>query len=267
MVEHNLQLIEEEIKSVMKALCINRMPTRPELESFDSRLYSRVHRTGGIIKWANRLDLLLKTPYSNPTNNYNNKSKEDFIKDSITYAVNSLKLDRMPSFSEIREVYGKESEKILNLIRRNGGYKRWSNLLNLDLKECETKLGTDFEFHTKEFLSSQGFEVEKMPIKFPYDLLINKVTKVDIKTANLFHDRNRNTSMYKFTINKKYHTCDFYILIALKDNNEILKRLVIPSHLLNSQNISIGLKSKYDAYRDRFDLLEKHSRIINEELI
>jgi hypothetical protein len=265
-VELDVKLIEQEIKDVMKALCINRMPTRPELETFDSRLYSRVHRTGGIIKWADHMNLPLKTPYSNPNNSYNNLSKENFIKESIKTTMIKLNLNRMPSFNEIKETH-ENSEKILNLIRRNGGYRRWAEELDLELKDCDTKLGTDFEFIIMNSLIEKGFKTDKMPFKFPYDLLINDVTKVDIKTANLFFDKNRNRSMYKYTINKEYHTCDFYIFVALKDDNSILKTLVIPSHIINSQNVSIGIKSKYDIYDNKFELLNKHSNLIKNELI
>lgn len=56
------QIIIEKIHNVMKALCLNRMPTKQEMENIEKGLYSKIARSGGIIKWANILNLPLKTP-------------------------------------------------------------------------------------------------------------------------------------------------------------------------------------------------------------
>lgn len=164
----------------------------------------------------------------------------------------------MPSFSEIRE-YSDKSVTLLNLIRRNGGYQYWANKLNLDTKDCETKLAIKYENLVIDLFKEKGFKVENMTIKHPYDLLVNDVTKVDVKVAHIFYDKNKNTKFYKYGIHKKYHTSDFYVLIALTEEESILKTLIIPSHIIKSNVLSIGIKSKYDKYKDRWDLIEKHS--------
>jgi hypothetical protein len=261
LVEDKYTIIECEIRKCMSALCLDRMPTRPEMETVGGGLYTKVQKAGGIIKWAERLDLSLKTPHSKyPKGDFNN------ILDQITKAVKDtqkkLSITRMPSFSEIKDT-NKDSDRILNLIRRNGGYRYWADKLNLKLKDCETNLGVDYEFVVEEELQSRGFNTEKMPLKFPYDLLLNEATKVDVKVANLHIVKSNGTSFFKFGINKEYPTCDFYILVALIDE-EIYKTLVVPSQLIKSKNLSIGIKSKLDIYKDRYDLLTNHSNYINK---
>lgn len=44
-----------------------------------------------------------------------------------------------------------------------------------------------------------------------------------------------------------------YFKFALKNTT------IIPSHIIKSNVLSIGIKSKYDKYKDRWDLIEKHS--------
>lgn len=51
----------------MKVLCLDRMPTKQEMESIEKGLYSKIARSGGIIKWANIFKFALKntTFYTN----------------------------------------------------------------------------------------------------------------------------------------------------------------------------------------------------------
>lgn len=58
----NDELMKEEIRKVMKSLCIDRMPSRNEVELVmgNSKLSNRISKTGGFYKWAKRLGLKIK---------------------------------------------------------------------------------------------------------------------------------------------------------------------------------------------------------------
>lgn len=178
--------------------------------------------------------------------NWDNKSIETEIKK----VMKALNIDRMPSNSEVKSAMGNCS--LSNKISRTGGFAYWANNMGLELKESGTSLGNEWEFIIKDKLQSRGYIVDKMTVKYPYDLLINKCVKIDVKSSNFVKDYN----YYTFNLEKKYPTCDIFICIGLKDD-VVKKELIIPSkHLTGMTQLSIGENSKYDKFDNQFKYID-----------
>lgn len=189
------------------------------------------------------------------------KWNDELIEKEILKIVNHLEINRMPTSTEIHNVrknYG------LNVaIERHGGYKYWADKLNLNQSKCETRLGLIGELRAKEILESKGYEVEKMSVKHPYDLLVNKNIKIDSKISKLF--KSDYGSYYTFNLEKKNPTCDIYIAFCVDDSINIIKTYVIPSKFLHKTQLSIGEHtSKYDRFLDRWDYIEQFNKFYEQ---
>ena len=246
-------LVDEEdkiktgIKEAMNLLVIDRMPTSKELRAHGMTwLDSLINKHGGLIFWANKLELNHK---SNIVRLNDNEAKNLILK-----VIKELGLNRMPSNSEIHKVFG--NYRLHNYIVRHGGYRKFAEEMDLKLKASETQLGQDFELIIENIINNKGFDTLRMSTGHPFDLLINNVVKVDVKVSRPhMKDKYR---VHTFGINKKYGSCDIYLAIALDENDNIEKFLVIPSHHLRITTLCIGVNSKYDTYNNRFDYIEKY---------
>ena len=178
---------------------------------------------------------------------------EEKIRSEILEITKALNLNRMPSNQEIKNIMGDTS--LTNAIRRHGGYYEWANKLELDMKNCETKFGKRYERVVKEILETKGYEVEQMSIKHPYDLLVNKSIKIDVKAARRYYYTD-NSYFYTFNLEKKNATCDIYVCLTV--NEEVIeKTLVIPSKFLNKTQLTLGINSIYDKYINKWDYIKQ----------
>ena len=160
----------------------------------------------------------------------------------------------MPSKSEIESVVG---SGLSIKISRTGGFKYWADKLNLEMKESETKLGKKYEQYVTDLLKNKDYEVERMSTQHPYDLLINRNIKVDVKISNLY--RGNSGEFHTFNLGKHNHNCDIFICICVTDN-KIVKTLIIPSKfLMKISQLSVGIHSIYDKFIDRFNYIEKYN--------
>lgn len=185
---------------------------------------------------------------------------DEKIERAILDVVRSLKINHMPSSSQVKQVT--KNESLHMAICKYGSYKGWAKRLNLERKKSETTKGNDYEELIASELSKLGFEVIQTSTKHPYDLLVNGTTKIDVKVGNsyLIHGVSR---VVTFATNKKQPTCDFYICVRLDEQEEIEKIHVIPSHEAQVTTICMGEKSKYDKYINRYDLIRRHHELIN----
>jgi hypothetical protein len=249
----NDQKIRLGIQEAMKAIVLDRMPTSRELRDNNfTWLDSLIGKSGGLVHWAKELNLSTK-------NNRTEILSDSDIEKRIVEIMDELKLDRMPSSSEINSF--SDGGKLHNSITRSYGYREWAYKLNLSLKDSETQLGNDYEAITCSLLREKGYQVEKMSTNHPFDVLINNSVKVDVKTAR--PSILRGSRVHAFGITKKHGSCDLYITVALNEEDEIEKFLIIPSHRLQVVTLCIGQKSKYDVYNQRFDLLDEYSKFFS----
>lgn len=177
---------------------------------------------------------------------------DEEIKRSVREVVSALELDRMPSRFECVGYFGNNA-LACKIAKRPGGWYALAAEMNLPTKDSATKTGKTHEYLVCEMLGKRGFEIEKMPQNFPYDILANGGVKIDVKASHLY--RGPQGDFYAFNLEKKRATCDIYILVTLSDENEIADVFVVPSVcVVSNTQISIGKeRSKYHKFRDKWE--------------
>lgn len=196
---------------------------------------------------------------------YGTKWTEDEIREGILEVVSALKLDRMPSRKEVVQHYNGSglSEKIS---KEPGGWYKWADRLNLPIKESETGLGKKYESAASDTLIAIGHEAERMSQNFPYDILVDGAVKVDVKASHLYKGTNGN--FYTFNLEKKFCTCDIYILYLIGEVDEKDRTLIIPSAFVaKNTQISVGqANSIYYKYLERWDYVDAYSEFFNNSI-
>lgn len=182
------------------------------------------------------------------------------IKQGILNVMNALNITRMPTRKEINMVV--KNYSLSCAIARSKGYYGWAKELNLPIKYSETTLGKQNEYDIKTKLENLGYEVEKMKQNYPFDLLVNKNVKIDVKASKLY--KGPAGDFYTFNLEKKYASCDIYIAICLAENNNIEKLLIIPASKLKITQLSVGKKSKYDIYKDNYKVINLYDDFYKE---
>ena len=70
-------------------------------------------------------------------------------------------------------------------ISKKGGFFKWAERLGLSREHSDSDTGWNGELRVQKMLESAGFQVDRIAaVKWPFDLLINKVLRVDVKSAN-----------------------------------------------------------------------------------
>lgn len=232
----------------MDALQISRMPTVKEIRDLKiPKLEALISSNGGFHYWADLLDLKVKKQKLKITDRQ--------IELKINEVMRSLDINRMPTSSEILE-HEEYEHAYHNKIVRTGGYEVWARRLSLEFKDCETYMGKAYESIGLKILQERGYKVENMSTGHPFDLLVNDNVKIDVKSSKPHHyNGNRN---HTFGIHKRYSSCDIYLFIALDEEGEIERQLVIPSAHLRVVTLCIGSNSKYNVYDKRYDFLNTY---------
>jgi hypothetical protein len=187
---------------------------------------------------------------------------DETIITGINEVMASLNIDRMPSRNEIFTVT--KNHKLDNAIQRSYKYSGWAEKLNLKLKASETSFGKEYEnIAILDILQNTGFDSEKMSQNYPFDLLVDSFIRVDVKVGRRYYYNDSNY-FHSFNLEKKYPVCDLFVVYCINDENNIEKKLIIPSSKLQVCQISVGVKSRYDVYRDNWGVFEKYSKFYAE---
>lgn len=188
------------------------------------------------------------------------ENEAEYITNEILKVMKSANLSRMPSRTEIK-IYT-QSDALSNRIMKTGGFYHWASKLGLEVKNSDTKTGIEYENKCLELLQSKGLKAELTPVKFPYDILVDKVVKIDVKVSNGYDG---DCFFFAINLESKLPKSDFHVVYC--KNKRINKTLVIPSHLLYGiGQLSIGIESKYDIYKDRWDLVTKQLNFIRKAI-
>ena len=180
---------------------------------------------------------------------------EEILK-KLRKVIEELKIDTMPTKTQMNKVTG--SYALSCAVSKHGGFKKFAEILGLEIKVSESKFGEEYEFlfmgHVRE---KTGLKVEKMPIKHPYDLLVGDSVKVDVKVSNI---TSTSVGYYSFNLEKNNPTCDVFACYCLNECKKIEKLYIIPSSVLKGKTqLSLGIKrSKYDNWLDRWEVLTRY---------
>ena len=250
------ELIESELTKFMTEMGIERMPTHTEFrENKRSGLAKAISENGGSSYWLNKLNLKRKPKVL--------KWNDEEIEKNIKAAMKSLQIERMPSSNELKSL-GRND--LHCAISKSGiKYSGWANKLGIELKISETYKGNKYEYIIKEKIErlSDHLKAEKMSTGHPYDLLINKCVKVDVKVSS---PNMKNGRVHTFGLNKVHSTCDIYVCVALDEADQIERIFIIPSPHVQIVTLCVGEKSKYNKYIDNWDFIVKFTKNY-EELI
>ena len=190
---------------------------------------------------------------------------EEKIEEKILYMVEKTKQITFPTHTEINDFFG--DYKLSNAIRRHGGTKYWADKLGMQCKECESEFGYNFEELCKiDIMENCGLESQLCQIRYPYDILVERCAKIDVKAAKLFSNYGK-SEYYSFNLEKKEQTCDFYVFYCL-DKNQIKKIYIVPSIVMSGKKqFAIGKKiSTYDKYLYKWNLINNFVDFIKESI-
>jgi hypothetical protein len=86
-----------------------------------------------------------------------------------------------PSNTELQQM-GRHD--LSNQICRNGGFVAWSERIGVARADSDSDFGWEGERKASELFIGQGYQVAKGEgVKAPFDLLVNDILRVDVKTA------------------------------------------------------------------------------------
>ncbi|MCB2310675.1 hypothetical protein LGL55_06000 [Clostridium tagluense] len=187
------------------------------------------------------------------------KWNEDLIESKIYEVMRLLGIDRMPSTAETELILRDSS--LSNKIAKTGGFNKWADRLGIEVKRSETQLGHKFEGKAKELIENLGYTTKQMSCKYPFDILVNDKISIDVKSAKVY--LSHGSRVHTVGINKKYATCDIYLIFALDEDENIERTFIIPGCDLKVTSMNFGKDSIYNAYLDRWDLLKKYDDFYN----
>lgn len=182
---------------------------------------------------------------------------ESDVCDGILKVVSICGLKTMPTHSEIISATG--DKRLVNALVRYGGTRYFANKLDLPIKDCESELGDTFELYCMEQIKEKfGYATDKMKPRYPYDILVDRNVKIDVKASRLYTTKAK-TKFYTFNLEKRDPTCDIFVFYCLDDNDAPLKTLVIPSSVLSGKcQLSIGFASNYDKYENAWSIVSEY---------
>lgn len=188
------------------------------------------------------------------------------ILDEIKTMVDALNMSTMPTFSQMNNFFG--DTRLSNAIAKHKKSKYYAAILGLDTKQSHTELGKEYEEICFNFIEENlGMECELTSTRFPYDILVERSVKIDVKVGRVF-DNYGNSKYFTFNLEKKNQTCDVFVFYCIGTDGRIAKIFVIPSYVLSGKTqLAIGVfGSKYDRYIDRWDFLVKYRDFIKSAI-
>ena len=180
---------------------------------------------------------------------------ENLIRSELSTIIDDLGLDYFPSRKEIRDYFG--NQKLTNALDDFGGSAYWAQYFHLPIKMSDTFLGNTYELLAVDNIKENtGLIAEKMTSRFPYDILVDRSVKVDVKVSRPQHKCVGDHMGWTFNLEKKNQTCDIYIAYCIDDDSDIIKRLIIPSTVLSARSqFGVGEESKWDIYKNDWGII------------
>ena len=191
------------------------------------------------------------------------KWDDEKIVEALRFMIDSCNMDTMPTHSEIRNFFG--SDALNCAMSKRKGTKYYASVIGIKTKECESKFGDQLEdFCVLQIQEKLGLDGEKTKPRYPYDILVNRSVKVDVKASRLFNNYGA-TKYYSFNLEKKDQTCDVFVFYCINENDEIEKTFIIPSNFISGKTqLAVGRTSIYDKYIDQWHFISDHEKFMRE---
>lgn len=171
---------------------------------------------------------------------------DDMVESELVDICQSI--GHMPSNSELGRM---SRTDLANQIARRGGFFKWSERVGYDRTFSCTDMGRSGERIVASIVNLMGHKAEqRKAVKSPYDLLVDGLVRVDVKTANQVNYVGFPAWYYRIG---KHVQSDLVILFQA----DTLIAHVLPWFIVNTTNITISPTSKkYDAYKNAWNLLD-----------
>lgn len=191
------------------------------------------------------------------------KWSEEKIVEALRFMIDKCNMDTMPTHSEIQQFFGNCA--LNSAMSNRGGTKYFSKLLGMETKNCESKFGDQLEdYCVLQIQEKLGLDGEKTKPRYPYDILVNRNVKVDVKVSRVF-DNYGNAKYHTFNMEKKEQTCDVFVFYCIGTNDEIERTFVIPASVLSGKKqLAVGKSSMYDKYLDQWHFISDYDRFMTE---
>ena len=234
---------EEEMKTKLLELSnkLGKFPTFGELKEMKlSGLANKISDTGGIYVWAKKLGI--------ETTHYTL-----WDDDRITSELKSV-IDELGKFPSCSELKARGLNALMcQITRKRGGLNEWAKRMGCSRStDSDSDLGWTGEKHVKTILEKRGHKVDRCGIKAPWDLIVDQVLRVDVKTSRKACYRG-NAGSWFYRIGKEL-PADVAILYQI-DTRDCY---IIPWMELPAGNITISQNGKYTPFKNRFDILSEN---------
>lgn len=137
---------------------------------------------------------------------------------------NELLMDRLRPiceqlgyFPSTQDLRGLGRNDIAVQVSRRGGFVHWSGIMGYERRPSDTDTGWLGEKQFASLLTQSGYEVTTAGTKSPFDLLVNRVLRIDVKSARAVAYGNNSPCWY-YRVGK-YPQADIVVFYQLDTNS------------------------------------------------
>ena len=153
-----------------------------------------------------------------------------------------------PTVSYLKET---GQHDLSNQISKKGGFIEWSKRLGVNRAHYDCDTGWDGEDSVAVLLESKGFKVgRRESVKWPFDLLVNDVLRVDVKTAKFATYGHCSGWFYR---TGKAPQADVVVL----HQSDTGRVYFLPWYITPFSNITITNGGEYSKFADNYNLVSK----------
>ncbi len=155
----------------------------------------------------------------------------------------------MPTNSELQQMGRCD---LSNQISRKGGFVFWANRIGATRTHSDSDTGWLGESEVSKILRDRGFEVFKPKgVKCPYDILVNGVVRIDVKSARYAEYGKHKGWFYRIG---KMPQADIIALYQIDTGN----CYILPWEICPKTNVTVARGGgKLERYINRYDLLSR----------
>ncbi len=167
----------------------------------------------------------------------------------------------LKSVTKIAKKYGCSYRTVVDKLSRLEGFKFTHDNKSLNVA---TGIGRYGEKLALQLLNNSK-DMNEITIHYPYDIDWDG-KKIDVKTSNR---RFRPNGKIQYSFSTKNNNCDYFLLIALDDENFPIRFLLVPEKEVKGVTVAFtyGVESKWDKYKMEVDKNELRKAVRNAKEI